>query len=173
MFIWLQLSQFFPICSPPPIPPDPLTQSLTIFHAHGSHIYVQWLLYSLYCTLYLHDYSVTTSLYFLIPSPFSPISPTPMPSGHCQNILCIYDSVSVLLVRLFWFLDSIVDRYIFIAILLFTFDLLLLLLLLPSFPALPPSWPFSISCNSGLVVMNFFSFFLSGKHFYLSFSSKW
>ena len=47
-----------------------------------------------------HDHSVTTNLYFSIPSPLSPISPTPLPSGNCQNVLCIYDSALVLLV---WF----------------------------------------------------------------------
>ena len=33
------------------------------------------------------------------------------------NVLCVYESVSFLLVNLFCFLDSIVDRYVFIAIL--------------------------------------------------------
>ena len=43
--------------------------------------------------------------YFLILSPFSPTSPTPFPSDNCQNVLCIYESVSILL-HLFWFLGS-------------------------------------------------------------------
>ena len=68
-----------------------------------------------------------TNLYFIIPSHFSPISLTPFLSGNHQNGLCIYDSVSVLLVHLFCFLDSIVDRYIFIAILLFIFFISLFL----------------------------------------------
>ena len=66
-----------------------------------------------------HGYSVTTYLYFLIPSPLHPFSPTPLPSGNHQNVFCIYDSTSVLPVCLVCFLDSIVHRYIFFAILLF------------------------------------------------------
>ena len=41
-------------------------------------------------------------------------------SGNHLNV-CIYYSVSVLLVHLFCFLDSIIDGYVFIAILLFIF----------------------------------------------------
>ena len=67
-----------------------------------------------------HDYSVSTNVYFLIPAPFLH-RPTPLPSGNHQNILRIYDSVSVMLAHLFCFLDSIVDKYVFIAILLFIF----------------------------------------------------
>ena len=51
--------------------------------------------------------------------PSSPIPPTLLPSGNHQNAVWIHDSVSVLLVCLVCFLDSIVDRYVFIAILLF------------------------------------------------------
>ena len=60
-------------------------------------------LYSLCCTLHPHDYSLTTNLYFLIPSPFSPILPTPFPCGNHQNILCLCDSVSVLFTLFFRF----------------------------------------------------------------------
>ena len=67
------------------------------------------------------DYSVTNNLYFSIPSPFFSHPSNTLPSGNHQNVLCIYDSVSVLLVHLFCFLDSIVDRYVLIAILLFIF----------------------------------------------------
>ena len=59
----------------------------------------------------------STYLYFLIPSLLHPF-PTPLPSDNHQNDLCVHDSVSVL-VCLFCFLDSVVDRYVFIAILLF------------------------------------------------------
>ena len=72
----------------------------------------------LHCTLYPHGYSVTTYLYFLIPSPLHLFPHTPLPSGSHQNTLCIHDSVSVL-VCLVCFLDSVVDRYVFIDILLF------------------------------------------------------
>ena len=33
----------------------------------------------------------------IIPSPFSPIPPTLLPLGNHQNVLCVYESVSVLL----------------------------------------------------------------------------
>ena len=119
LFMLLQLSQFSPFC-----PLLPATRSLnphTVVHVHGSCIYVLWLLCSLCCTLHPRDCSVTTYLCFLIPSPFSPMAPSPLPSGNYQNILYICDSVSVLFVCLFCFLDSVVDRYIFFAILLFIF----------------------------------------------------
>ena len=45
----------------------------------------------------------------------SPIAPHLLPFGNHQNALHIHDSVS-LLVCLVCFLDSIVDRYVFIAI---------------------------------------------------------
>ena len=78
---------------------------------------------TLFPVLYLHphDYFVTTNLCFLIPSTSSPIFPNRLPSGNHQSLLCIYDSVSVLLVCLFCFLDLIVDREELIAILLFIF----------------------------------------------------
>ena len=54
-----------------------------------------------------HDYFVTTTnLYILVPSPFSPIPPTTLPSGNDHNVLCIYKSVSVLFVHIPCFLDS-------------------------------------------------------------------
>ena len=64
-------------------------------------------------------YSVTTYLYFLIPSPPHPFLYIPLPSAHHQNVLHIHDSVSVLLLFLVCFLDSLVDRYVFIEILFF------------------------------------------------------
>ena len=57
------------------------------------------------------------NLYFLIPSPPHPLPQTPLPSGNHKNALHIRDSVSVL-VCLVYFLDSVVDRYVFIATLL-------------------------------------------------------
>ena len=56
--------------------------------------------------------------------------PHPLPSENHQNALRIHNSVSALLVGLVCFLDSIVDRYVFIAILLFIFWIFFLLLLL-------------------------------------------
>ena len=69
---------------------------------------------------------------FLYPFTFSPTLSPSFPSGNCENVLCIYESVSVMLVHLFCFLDSIVSRYVFIAILfIFLYFLLLPLFLLP------------------------------------------
>ena len=87
-----------PLCPlyPFPSPPTASGNASTIAHVHRPFVYVLWLLYSRCCTLHLHYYPVTTNLSFLITSPFSP----PLPSGNIQNILCIYDSVSVLLILL-------------------------------------------------------------------------
>ena len=69
--------------------------------------------------LHPHGYSVTAYLYFLIPSPLHLFLHIPLPSGNHHNALHIHDSVSVLLVCSVCFLDTIVDRYIFFAILMF------------------------------------------------------
>lgn len=42
------------------------------------------------CILHPHDYFVTTTWYFSIPSPFSCSPPTPLPSGRHQFVLFIY-----------------------------------------------------------------------------------
>ena len=111
-------------------------------------------LHFLFCTLRTHGYSVTIYLYFLIPSHLHPVPYMPLPSSNHQNALHIHDSVSVLLVCLLCFLDSIIDIDVFIAILLF---IVLIFFYLHS--------PFSISYNNGLVIMKSFSFFLTGKVF--------
>ena len=49
---------------------------------------------------HLHDCSVTTRLY-LTPSPFS--RGITLPSGNCQCVLCIYESVSILWIIYFVF----------------------------------------------------------------------
>ena len=67
-----------------------------------------------------HGYSVTTYLYFLIPLALHPFPHSPLPSGNHQNTLCIHDCVSLLLVCLVCFLDSVVNRYVIFALLLFT-----------------------------------------------------
>ena len=113
----LHLSQFSLFTHFHPAPPLP-QEIPTILHVHVSCIYVLWLLHSLYCTVHPHGYSVNTYLYFLIPSPLHPFPHTPFPSGNHQNALHIRNSVSVL-VCLVCFLDLIVDRYVFFAILLF------------------------------------------------------
>ena len=63
----------------------------------------------LYCTS--HDCSLTTNLYFLIPSTVLPILPTPLPSGNHQNVFCIYEPVSVLLVHCFFLLLLLLFSY--------------------------------------------------------------
>ena len=60
--------------------------------------------YSLRYTLHPRDCSAICSLYLIIPSLFSPISPN-NPPIHQTN-LCVYEFVSVLFVGLFCSLDS-------------------------------------------------------------------
>ena len=106
----LQLSWSSPLPPPQHFPlsqatPPPLFTSM----GHASKFFG----YSISCTVHPHGYSVTTHLYFLIPSPPHPFSyPTPIgqPSKGSPQI---HDSVSVL-VCLICFLDSIVDRYVFL-----------------------------------------------------------
>ena len=115
----LQSSPFFLLCLPLLSTPTPSGNPHTIVHVHGSCIQVLWLLHLLFSTVHPHGYSVTTYLYFLIPSPLQPFPHTCLPSGKHQSTLTIHDSVSVLLGCLVYFLESIVDRYVLIAILLF------------------------------------------------------
>ena len=92
----------FPPLPPPPRPPHPLTpsgKSHTIVHVCGSYIYVLRLLYSLFCTLQPHDYSVTTDLYFLFPSPFSPILLTTLPCSKREGIPRVGETVWVRLME--------------------------------------------------------------------------
>ena len=118
LIMLLHLSWFFPLCPlstqqptlPQAIPP-------VLFMSMGPG-YVFWPLHFLYCTLHPHGYSVTTYLYFLILSPLYPFPYSPLPSGSHQNALCIHVSVSVLFC-LVCFLVSIVDGFIFLAILMF------------------------------------------------------
>ena len=115
LIMLLQLSWFFSLYPPPPSTPHSLRQS----PHHRSYPWVMGMsfLATPFPILYFtsHGYSVTTSLYFLIPSPLHLLPRLPLSSGNHQN----HDSVSVLLVCLVCFLDSIVDRFIFFAILLF------------------------------------------------------
>ena len=80
----LQLSQFYPFCPPAPSTTHSLRQS-------PHHCSCPWVIHIvlrlphfLYCTLHPHGYSVTTCLYFLIPSPLHPFSTSPFP---CSNHL--------------------------------------------------------------------------------------
>ena len=108
LIMLLQLSQFFPFPQAIPIP-----LFLSMGHRYK---FVATLFPILYCAspwlfcnyLFVH----------LNPLTSSPIPPHTLPSGNHQNVLGIYDSVSVL-VCLVCFLDSSVDRYVFIDILSF------------------------------------------------------
>ena len=110
----------FPPLTPPPSTPHSLRQSPHHCSCPWVMCTVLWLLHFLYCTVHPHGYSVTTYLYFFTPSPLHLFTHTHLPSGNHQNALYLHDSASVLLVCLVCFLDSIVDRYAFVAILLFT-----------------------------------------------------
>ena len=103
-------------------------------------------------------------LYFLISSLFLS-NPYSLPSGNHQNVLCVYKSISVLFVHLFF--RSVVNRHVFIATLLFIFFIYSPSFLSSSPFPLPSSSRklFNISYNTGLVAMNPFSFFLFGKLF--------
>ena len=119
---------------------------------------------SIGCTYKFFDFSISYTIlniplsisYLWIilfnPRTFSPILPFHFPADNPPNDLHTYDSVSVLLVCLVCFLDSIVDSYVLIAILMF----IALIFFLS---------PFNISYNNGLAMMNSFSFILSEKHF--------
>lgn len=61
-------------------------------------------LYSLFCTLYPQDYSVTANLHFLIPSLFFFF--TSLHSGNHQSVLCFHGSVSILFIHLCCSLNS-------------------------------------------------------------------
>ena len=99
LFMLLQPSQFPPPFVPlHPVLPTTSANPHTVGHAHRLCIYVLWLLYSLCCTLYPHDYSVSTNLYFLIPSHCSPI---PWCHSHLATIKMFSISMILLLFCLF------------------------------------------------------------------------
>ena len=122
------------------------------------HVY-KFFGYSIAYILYHCGCSVTTYL-CLISSPLHPLPDTPCPSGNHLNPFHTHNSVFVLFVCLVCFLDSTVDRYVFIAILLF---IVLIFFLLS---------PFTISCNNGLVMMNSFRCFPIWETLYLPLDSK-
>ena len=105
--LWLFFFNFFHIfyyCSsivvsifPPPTAPHPS-------HPHFTPL-IPPLFGFIHVTFIPCDYSAAANLCFLIPSPLSPAPPpsTDFLSGNRQNVLCIYDSVSVLLVLCFKF----------------------------------------------------------------------
>ena len=108
LFMLLHLSQFFP-CLPPllqtPLPPLPeaVTTLLSMF------MHVLWLLHSLLQYLHPHEFSVTTNLYYLIPSPFLPILPL-----HLASIKTLSVSMILLLFCFVYFVFQIqllIDTY--------------------------------------------------------------
>ena len=109
----------------PPLPPS--TQQASLLQAipphHSSCPWVMCIssLATPFPILYFTSPWLFCGYLFVLPNPLtsSPIPHNPLPSCNHQNALCIHDSVSVLLVCLLCFLHSIVDRYIFFAILLF------------------------------------------------------
>ena len=108
----------------PPLPPSSQHSSLPqviptpLFCVHGS--YVLSSLATSFPILYFTSPWLFYNYLFVLLNPLasSPIPPHPLPAGNHQNALCIHESVSVL-VCLVCFLDSIVDRYVFIAFLVF------------------------------------------------------
>ena len=88
LFMLLELSQFFsPLLPSTQTAPHSLRQPLLSMSVGRAYMFFG--LSFLCCTSHSRDYSVTTNLYFSIPSPFLPIPPTPLPHGNCQNVLCI------------------------------------------------------------------------------------
>ena len=113
----LQLSQFFPLC----LPPQNIHPFLRQSPHHGSCPWVMCIssLATLFPILYFTSPWLFCNYLFVLLNPLTSsliLSYTLHQSGNLQNPLYIHDSVSVLLVCLVCFLDSIVDRYVFIAI---------------------------------------------------------
>nr|KAF6450420.1 hypothetical protein HJG59_008314 [Molossus molossus] len=114
---------FPPLTPSSPFPSPPPAFPHTVVCVHWLCIYT-YKFFGLFLptpklTFFLRFVSLTTNLYFLIPLPFSPIPPTRLSSGNQQNFSV---SIKMFLFCLFiLFVDSIVNRYVFIAIFLFIF----------------------------------------------------
>ena len=121
IFYWLyyySCPSFSSFASLHQAPPSPSGNPHTIAHVHGS--WVGSLAIPFPILYFISPWLLCNYLFILLnPHTSSPIPHNLLTSGNCQNTLHIHDSVSVLLVCLVCFLDSIVDRYVFIAILLF------------------------------------------------------
>ena len=106
----LQLSQFFPFCSPPPSTPTPSGNPHPIVHIRGSCL---GFLATPFPILYFTTLWLFCNYLFVF---LNPLTSSPIPlyhtqSGNHQNPLCIHDSVSVLLVCLVCFLDLLIVTY--------------------------------------------------------------
>ena len=112
LFMLLQLSQFFSLCSLYPVPPPfpPLQAIPTLLSMSMGHAYMFFGYCIPYAVLYTPMTICNSQFVLLNPFTFMAYPPKPFTSGNHQNVLCIQDSVSVLLVCSFCFLDSIVDR---------------------------------------------------------------
>ena len=114
----LQLSQFSPFAPLHPVPPilssNPPHLSSCLWVMHVSS------LASPFSILFLTSLCLFFTYLFVLLNPYtlSSILLLPLPTGNHLNDLHIYDSVSVLLVCLVCFLDSIFDCCEFIAILM-------------------------------------------------------
>ena len=125
LIMLLQLSQFssLPLSTQHTALPQDIPTPLFMSMAHkciSSLIPLFPILYFIFTWLFCNY------LFILLNSlTSSPIPLYPLPSGNHQNTLhdvfCFHDSVSVLSLCLVCFLDSVVDRYVFIAILLLVF----------------------------------------------------
>ena len=113
----------FPLCLPPPSTSHPLRQS-------PHHCSCPWVmcissLATPFPILYFISLWLLSNYLFVLLHPLtsSPILPHPLPSGSHPYALCIVCLCSSCLLSLF--LDSVVDRYVFIVILLFIFLIIL------------------------------------------------
>ena len=118
----LQLSQFFPLCSPPPGMPLPSSNSPPSSCPWVMHLSS---LASPFPILFLTSPCLfcTYRLCCLFPVPFSPLSPHPIPTDNPPCDLHFCDSVPVLCVCLvcfsLFFLGSVIHSCEFVVILLF------------------------------------------------------
>ena len=103
-------------CPPPPSTPNSLQWSHLLCSCpwvmHISYLATPFPILFLTCPCLFYNYQFV----FFNPFTFSPIPQDCLPTGHHSNVLHFYDSVSVLQVCLVCFLDSIVDSYVFVAI---------------------------------------------------------
>ena len=157
----LQLSWFFPLS--PPSPSTPLSLRQSPHHNSCPWVTCTSSLATPFPILYCTSPWLSCNYLFVLFNPLTSSPFPPHPPAIWQPSKCSPDPWFCLWTCLLsLFLDSIVDRYVFMAILLF-------IVLIFFFSQISP---FNIS-NNNWVIVNSFSFFLSGKLFYLPFNSKW